>query len=225
MTDLEAPRWPLPAGVRARLALEGDAVVTTALEAERLGGYRSEARRRQSALGRTAARTLAGEALGVPPLEVALEVDAGGAPTVAGLGVSIAHTSRGGRAVAAAAVADRPVGVDLEAVTARHPGLWRRLLRPDEYGVLEALGGPTDTVQTLLWAVKEAVLKGQRTGFRAGAQSLRVLGVDGAVLEGACRVATVEAHASGRWRVAVGLEGGLWVAVAWRDLEADSAER
>jgi 4'-phosphopantetheinyl transferase len=210
--DLEGPGWPLPPGVRARIALEGDAVVLTDLEGRRLGGYRSEPRRRQSALGRTAARTLAAEVLGVSPLEVGLESDRDGAPVIAGLDVSISHTSRGGAPAGVAVIAKRTVGVDLERVSQRRPDLWRRLLRPDEYAVLEATGGPTDEVQTTLWSIKEAVLKGQRTGFRAGARSLRILEVGE-------RISIVEADASGRWHVATGLEGDLLIAIAWRDLE------
>ncbi len=219
MIDLEAPGWPFPPGLRARLALEGDPVVLTDLEAERLSPYKSERRRRQSALGRTAARTLAADALGVAPLAVALEVGADGAPRIgghgAGLEVSISHTSRGGASAGVAVIANQRVGVDLERVSTRRPDLWQRLLRPDEHSVLESLGGPTDETQTRLWSIKEAVLKGQRTGFRAGAQSLRILEVDPRPRGRAI----VQSDASGLWHVAVGLEGDLWVAVAWRDLE------
>ena len=48
------------------------------------------------------------------------------------------------------------------------------MLRDDERPALDALGGPTDDAQTLLWSMKEAVLKGQRTGLRAGARSVRL---------------------------------------------------
>lgn len=176
--------------------------------------FRHPDRRRQFALGRTAARTLAAARLGLDPVAVPLSVGTDGAPDLPGLHVSIAHTARGEHAAALAAVGEQPVGVDLERVAPRRPDLWRRILTPEEYAVLDALGGPTDDAQTLLWTLKEAVLKGQRTGFRAGGTSVRIrLGADG--VPPARGLATATARESGGWTVAFGREDDLWVAIAW----------
>ena len=217
MTDLDA-RWRLPPGLSARLlsAAGADPGVLTVPERDRLAAFGHPARRRQFVLGRTAARTLAAARLGVAPADVDLGVGADGAPEVPGLHVSIAHTGRESTA-ALAAVAGGPVGVDLERIAPRRPDLWTRILRPDEHALLDALGGPDDIVQTLLWTMKEAVLKAQRTGFRAGGQSVHLAfdaAPDGAPPDLGWATA---ASGAGDWRVAFGREGDLWLAVAWAD--------
>ena len=214
MTPLD-PSWALPARLSACLLDDADAdpAVLTAPERARLAGLGHPARRRQFVLGRTAARTLAGRRLGVAPGDVDLGVGADGAPEIPGLGVSIAHTGRGGATAALAAVAPGAVGVDLERIAPRRPDLWRRILGPDEHALLDALGGPSDSVQTLLWTLKEAVLKAQRTGFRAGGRSVRLaLGAAGAPPDRGLATAASDA---GDWRVAFGRERDLWLAVAW----------
>ena len=216
MTDLDPADWRLPAGLAARLLRASDGVAPALAPDERgrQAAFGHADRRRQFALGRTAARTLAAGRFGCAPEAVPLTVGADGAPDLPGLHVSIAHTARGDRVAALAAVADGPVGVDLERVAPRRPDLWRRILADDEHGLLDALGGPTDRAQTLLWTLKEAVLKGQRTGFRAGGRSVRLaLDADGAPPTRG--LATATARASGAWTVAFGLEGDLWLAVAW----------
>ena len=223
MTDLDAG-WGLGPTVAARLvrSADGGAAVLSEREHARADAFGSASRRRQFALGRTAARTLAGERLGVDPDRVDLRVAADGAPEVPGVHLSIAHTGRGGNVAAAAALAARPIGVDLERVAPRRPDLWRRILRPEEHTLLEALGGPTDDAQTLLWTLKEAVLKGQRTGFRAGGRSVHLaLAADG--VPPARGHATAEAEGSSAWRIAFGRDGDLWLAVAWADQEKQTA--
>ena len=223
MTDLDAAAWALPPGLAARLARTPDASALTAPERARLAAFGHADRRRQFALGRTAARTLAAERLGVAPRDVPLAVGPDGAPEVAGACVSIAHTGRAGDAAALAAVADGPVGVDLERVAPRRPDLWTRILTPAERPLLDALGGPTDDAQTLLWTLKEAVLKAQRTGFRAGGRSVTLaLDADGAPPD---RGLATAASGAGAWRVAFGRDGDLWLAVAWADSPASPGGR
>ena len=115
--------------------------------------------------------------------------------------VSIAHAAGD---LGGAAIASRAVGLDLEAIRQRRPDLWRRMLRPDEYAVLEALGGPTDETQTLLWSLKEAVLKGRRTGLRAGMHSVRLHQLASGVGEG-------RDAEGGAWRLGYERRGDLWV--------------
>lgn len=199
---------------------EEDISVLSEEEQSRLDTFGHPARRRQFALGRTAARTLAATRLGCPPRDVPLTVGTDGAPRVAGGYISIAHGGRGPDLLGAAALADRPVGIDVERVAPRRPDLWTRILRPDEHDLLDALGGPTDTVQTLLWTLKEAVLKAQRTGFRAGGQSVR-LSLDVERLADGTGGATSE---HGDWRLAFQRVDELWLAVAW-DAEAQAPKQ
>ena len=223
MTDLDPDAWALPPGLRARLATQADDPGPALADDERrrARAFAHPARRRQFALGRLAARTLAADVLGGAPQSVALGVADDGAPTLPGAHVSIAHTGRGADVAALAAVARVPVGVDIERIAPRRDTLWRRLLGPDEHGLLDALGGPTDEAQTLLWVLKESVLKAQRTGFRASARSVRLaLDADGEV---PARGRGAAASGAGGWRLAFGREGDLWLAVAWAAPDADGA--
>lgn len=211
-TSTSPEDWPLPAGVDVLLTSDPDESVLTDEERLRLATFGHAGRRRQFVLGRTAARRLAAARLGCGPIAVPLAVDADGAPRLPGAHISIAHAGRAHGALGAAAVADRPVGIDVEGVRARRPDLWRRLLRPNEYGLLDALGGPTDEAQTLLWVLKEAVLKAQRTGFRAGAQSVVLQPrPDGTFGAGAVRAESDR----GAWELYAHHTDGVWTAVAW----------
>lgn len=204
------PRLRLPPGVAVAVAVRPEPALLSADERARLAEFASSDRRHAFVLGRTAARTLLGEVLDVAPERVGLDVAESGALVVPGRRVSVAHTGRGAGALAVAAVARVPVGIDAETVAARRPDLWRRLLSPTEHAVLDALGGPTDDAQTLLWALKESVLKGQQTGFRAGARSVLLSVPDGGR---ACAVS----EQSGAWEIAYARLGSAIVAVAWQD--------
>ena len=67
---------------------------------------------RETVCGEGLARELLAAALHCPPEEVALRYDAQGKPLTDGLYLSISHS----RGLAACAVADRPVGLDVELV-------------------------------------------------------------------------------------------------------------
>ena len=211
----------LPAGLAVALCTSAEARDGRALspdERRRVPTFRHADRRAGFVLGRTAARTLLAERLGGTPSDAPLTVGADGAPTVSGLHVSIAHAGRGAGVTASAAVAPFAVGVDLEPIVERRPDLWRRILAPAEHALLEAMGGPTARSQTLLWSLKEAVLKGQRTGLRAGARSV-VLTLD-AVPRGAVSdtgTGRAVSEQSGAWRLAWARADGLWLCVAWAD--------
>lgn len=179
-------------------------------ERQRLATFSHPDRRAGFVLGRTAARTLLAERLGCAPQDAPLAVGADGAPRVTGepLFLSIAHAGRGG-VMGGAIVAERPVGLDLERITPRNPGLWRRMLSSDEFALFETLGGSSDEAQTLLWSLKEAVLKGRRTGLRAGMRSVTLSGLD----TDRQRLRATDAD-GGLWRLAYRREGDLWVTVA-----------
>ena len=205
--------------VSLRLAAAADARpdVLAPDERQRLAGFAHPDRRAGFVLGRTAARLLLADELSVAPEAVPLAVGADGAPEVASgavpdaLYVSIAHAGRG-EPLAGAALAGRPVGLDLERVRPRNPGLWRRMLAAEEHGVMDALGGPTDEAQTLLWSLKEAVLKGCRTGLRAGMRSVAL-----ADLDPERQRLLARDGAGGLWRVGYARRGDLWVSVALRE--------
>ena len=202
------PGLRIPASISVAVATRPDAGLLSADEHARMAGFASAERRLGFALGRTAARTLLAERLGGHAAQVRLSVAADGAPEAPGAAISIAHTGKDDAAVGVAAVAGGPVGIDVERVAPRQPDLWRRILAPAEHGLLERLGGPTDAVQTLLWALKESVLKGQRTGFRAAAQSVVLtLGEDSR--------ARADSTTSGAWEIAYIRLGDAWLAVAW----------
>ena len=107
------------------------------------------------------------------PRAVPLSVAPDGALEVAGSKhfVSVAHSGE----FAVAAAGPRALGVDLERIRQRSPGLGRRIMRDEERRALEAL--PLDDVRTLIlaWTLKEAALKAARTGLR---RALRDLALD-----------------------------------------------
>ena len=217
------PLFHLPPDLALALAAPGPdgAVALDALadeERARLETFGHAERRRGFALGRTALRGLLAPRLGCAPPDVPLDVAADGALDVRGhpFSVSLAHAGRGADARAVAAAGLRPVGVDLERVGPRRPDLWRRLLAPDEVDVLDVLGGPTDEAQTMLWALKEAVLKGERTGLRQSARSVR-LTPDG---DGRALART----ARGDWRLAYGFFEAYAVVLAWQSVGAPGLE-
>ena len=138
-----------------------------------LSSVRLAKRRREYIAGRFAARTLAAGMMGVRPEEVALVVRDDGSPAIEGarFNISIAHT----RSVACAAIAAGiPVGIDVEEIKKRDPDLFRFVLHEAEYDLLETLPVDRDRTLILCWTLKEAVLKGMRTGFRCSPKTLRL---------------------------------------------------
>lgn len=138
--------------------------------------YGSEKRRREFVLGRAAARRLAGERLGVSPANVDLRVAGDGAVDVVGtpFHLSISHAN----GWATAALSPRAVGIDMERLVVRTPGVYRYFLSRDEYDLLEGTDLDHDRLQILLWTLKESVLKGTRTGLRVSPRDIRILSLD-----------------------------------------------
>ncbi len=155
------------------VSVPGDAdTVLTESELARRTGFGSEARRRSFTLGRFAARTLLAEPMGRSAREVPLEVREDGSLDVPGgdFNVSISHSG----IYAAAAISTHEIGLDLELVRPRSESLFRFVLHPDEQGLRESVPLPQDQQLVLFWALKEAVLKGKRTGLRRSPKSLRL---------------------------------------------------
>lgn len=183
--------------------------VLSRAERERLATFGHPDRRLGFVLGRTAARELLAERLGCAPADVPLVVAPSGAPVVAGddLHVSIAHAGRGAESLAAAAVAPRRLGLDLERIQPRRADLYQRILRPEEYALLDRLPLDHDAAQTLLWSLKEAVLKGLHTGLRRSTRSIHLVSLgDGR--------AQADAGDGSHWALHYGRRGGCWVSVA-----------
>jgi 4'-phosphopantetheinyl transferase len=206
----------LPDDIELRLAVRA-AAAPLALEAlpfserEEAEGFGSERRRRTFALGRATARSLLGDRLGVAAPDVPLRIAADGAPEVEGGGlcVSIAHAATSEQTLAVAAVGRQPLGVDLEPIRPRRPDLYRFLLHPDEYGVLQRLPLDHDAAQVLLWTLKEATLKALRTGFRLSPKKLRL------VVAPESETATAYVEEGARWSLHYAKREGCFLAVAF----------
>ncbi|MCL9795277.1 4'-phosphopantetheinyl transferase superfamily protein, partial [Frankia sp. AgKG'84/4] len=111
-------------------------------------------------------------------IEVGIDHDDAGAPQVRGLPtrpgmpvldppwVSLAHKPELAVAVVSA---DGPVGIDVEKVEARTPGVEQAALAPAERALLDRLAGDDPDLRglwfTRLWAAKEAAAKADRTGL------------------------------------------------------------
>ena len=149
-----------------------DQDVLSADERRRASKIRHAGRRRQFVMGRVAARSLLSEFLGASPATVPLRTAPDGGVDVVGvpLYLSIAHS----REHAVAAIGPRAVGVDLERIAPRSPGLARRMLRDDELAVFQALPLEPVCAVILVWTLKEAALKATRTGLRRSLKDLRL---------------------------------------------------
>lgn len=179
-------------------------------ERQRLATFNHAARRRSFVTGRVAARTLLAEHLGIAPEAVPLIVTPGGCVEAADTSyrVSIAHT--GPHAVAA--IGRRRLGIDLERIAPRHPGLPRFLLHPHEEGLLEALPMPHPHAVILCWTLKEAVLKARRSGFRFSPKKVR-LAIDPA--QAAARAETDDGEI---WHARYTEHDGCYLAIAFEEL-------
>ncbi len=172
--------------------------------------FRHPGRRRQWALGRVAAKTLAAEALGgLDPGGLRVRRGPRGAPELCDplgqplpLQLSIAHTAD--LALAAAAPSAGPaLGVDLECVEPHSQAFLEDHYTREERRWLAGLEpGARWCAATLAWTVKEATLKALGVGLGAAADSVSV---------GPC----VLDHAGG-WRPVPARLGQAVVEAAWR---------
>lgn len=178
-------------------------------EQARVETFGSEKRRREFVLGRYAGRSLLAEHLGIRPEDVPLDVADSGAPDVdvGALHLSIAHT----HPYAVAVAARRRVGVDVERIRERRPDLYRFVLHPDEYDLLDRLPLDHDRIQILSWALKEAVLKGLRTGFRLSPKKLRL------DLDWSARGARILVEEEQVWEARFEERAGCFLVVAYAD--------
>lgn len=129
----------------------------------------------RSALRRGMAARILSRQLGLPREAVAIGHDGRGRPLVEhprGSGLHLSLATRSG--LVAVALANRPVGVDVEAVDA-HAAPPAALLHPEEQGWL--LAQPQDEralAFARLWSAKEAYVKALGTGFLRPPESFTV---------------------------------------------------
>lgn len=173
-------------------------------------------RRRQHFLtGRAVARRLLATQLSLRPPDVPLRRAEDGAVDVEGTDwwLSIAHS--GDRALAVAA--RHRVGSDVERLKPRDPEVARFLLHPDERDLLDALPYDRNRALLLLWTLKEATLKGRRSGFRTSPKSLRL------TVDAEAQSATAVVEEGGRWRISFAPWDDYWTSVAVPGTEETSA--
>lgn len=166
--------------------------------------------RRHFVLGRSALRSLLGEISGRPPADVGLWTGEDGAVRcdLPGWHCSIAHAEE--RIVAAAA--RRPIGVDVEFIRPREPGIANYMLRSDELNMFDAL--PLDRTRAIIlcWTLKEAALKAIRIGLRQSAKACR-LDISHDSGTATAEITTPPA----RLRAAFAEQDGYYVSIAWGD--------
>jgi 4'-phosphopantetheinyl transferase len=133
----------------------------SAEEAIRAAGIAKPLRRRQFVAGRRLLRTMLAQVLGGRPEDLALDAAAGLPPRLASrpdLHLSVSHSGEW----VAAAIADRPVGIDIEALGARRdPERFARwVCSPEEFAAWCACGRTeADDLLIAHWTRKEAWLK------------------------------------------------------------------
>ena len=168
----------LPEHIHYRYAslseVPAEAVVTLSEDERRyVESLRLEKRRWEFVAGRWVMRNLAATVLDTGPLDVPLNIRDDGSLELIGVpfNVSLAHSRSG---VVAVISRGGEVGIDLEEIKPRSPDLLRFMLHESEYALLETLPVDKDRILILIWTLKEAVLKGMRTGFRCSPKKLRV---------------------------------------------------
>lgn len=171
-----------------------------------LASFGAKKRRREFLAGRAAARRLLADHLQVSPGAVPVHraPDDGVDVDVPEWSVSIAHSEL--RAIAACA--RYPIGVDLEHIQPRDPGVIRFLFAPEDRGLVASLPYDTSTALILCWSVKEAVLKARRSGFRTSPKELKM---DVRPQE---KIASVRVEGGGAWLVHFARLDAFWGAVA-----------
>ena len=110
--------------------------------------------------------------------QLVVENDPDGRPRVVqrpDLSCSLAHSGAWG----AGAVADRPVGVDVERVRPRSAEILRHIADDTEREAAGAGSGEVAQVITRIWTLKEAVLKGMGVGLAVAPKHLKLREADG----------------------------------------------
>lgn len=188
-------------------------------ERDRADGFVDPELRRRFAVTRAAVRAVLGRRLGVAAGELAISVDPGGKPRVAGVEFSISHS---GRHLVIATGAD-PVGVDVETRRPESAGkLAQRFFAAEDAARVVRAADPAGEFRRQ-WVAKEAALKVTGAGLASRLESARCREVDGAIVA----VQTVDGdYAIREFHLPDGTPGAVAVAGAepakliWRPLLA-----
>jgi len=160
-------------------------------EREKLAGLRFPKRRREWLLGRRTAKSLLqgsdAACARLSPQDIAVGNDPGGAPyfTVSGRGrhpasLSISHRDTLAFCALAPAGSQLSVGADVERVETRSRGFVQDFFTAREVERVWACSPERrDALVTLIWSLKEAVLKALRLGLRVDTRRVEVQDVIG----------------------------------------------
>lgn len=169
-----------------------------------------DGRRREYTAGRIVAREFAGGILDLDPKVVPLSVAEDGSLQLPGtdFNISLAHSHEG---VCVVVAESTTVGIDLETIKPRHADLHRFILHPEEYDMFESLALKRDDALILCWSLKEATLKGMKTGFRCSPKKLK-LSID---LENNRAVVLIDSQSE--WQLRFEKKAGCYLAIAFPD--------
>lgn len=148
-------------------------------ETARFGTYRQEADRERFLLGRALLRLFVGDILEVESRAVPLQFTSAGKPIISsgGLHVNVSHSGN----VVAFALAERPVGLDVEAISEAVP--WEAMtiaFSPHERARLSRIAGDERRrIFYEIWTRKEALLKADGRGLHDDLPSLETIRSDG----------------------------------------------
>lgn len=177
-------RWitaalPDPAARAAAVPVDGDPSLLSRSERERAEAFRFPKRRNDWTAGRSAAKLALRDLVGCGADDLTVETGSSGDPVVrtqqgtATLGVSITHA--GGIAAAVAFPLDRPIGIDLEPVTAIDPGLATLACDDREQRWLaERFAEDYNGALLRVWTAKEAAVKLSKTGLSVPLSQVRI---------------------------------------------------
>jgi phosphopantetheinyl transferase len=200
----------LPPGFSAAIGSAVDPLPESRLtqeEERRLASFGLDRRRSEFVLGRRLIRWLAAETLdAASPVEITVREDGSLFLPGPDCHVSLAHSD--GRA--AVVVGPSRVGIDLEVIKKRDPGLLDRILTDAEREHLQRFAVSEEVAPVMLWTVKEAVLKACGSGLRAGLRSIEVRSMS--------ESEAIVRDRGQNWRVYISQMDGLCLSVA---LETD----
>jgi 4'-phosphopantetheinyl transferase EntD/3-hydroxymyristoyl/3-hydroxydecanoyl-(acyl carrier protein) dehydratase len=165
-----AEGWP--AAVIAQASFEAPPRVILPDEEARLTARGTLRRKRDRLAGQAAAKLALSSLTGCGTDRFRVDRDALGAPLVVGLDARVSISHRAGVGWALAARTGHP-GIDVELIEARPASFAQTWLTSGE----RVLSAGQPLLETVIWSVKEAVVKALGTGFRVPAQQVEVTSI------------------------------------------------